>query len=206
MIKKTALLGLSILFSLSSFASELPFFSSDDLTPYWKSDATKYSPTKMTSFELIDKNNQKFTEKEFQSKLSLVNFFFCKCPKICPLMMSRIQEFKKNHANLNLQYVSFSVQAKNDSPAVLTQYAQQHHLDDDWRLITGSLQTIFDLGRNVFKANRLPGKSKVETNTIHSTKLFLIDKSGTLRGIYESEDSKQLELLAKDVAELNKEI
>jgi len=75
---------------------------------------------------------------------------------------------------------------------------------DNWSLLTGPKQEVYDL---VLKEFRLPSQDGglVDSNFIHSEKIILLDKFHVVRGYYNGLDSAAMSDLADDIGKLNLE-
>jgi protein SCO1/2 len=189
-------------FTLQVQALPLPWFSKQDMTPYWPKEQPTLSPATMpTKLRLVDQKNRSIGE--LRAEISLVNFFFTSCPSVCPTMMNQIESYRANlPRDLRLHIYSISVDPKTDQPAKLSAYANRHHLNlSNWSLLTGDRQDIYRIGREVFHADG----SQTSANFIHTTNLYLLDTKHRIRGIYDSKSAKDMALLTKDLKKLSRE-
>ncbi len=139
-------------------------------------------PKKVPAFSFTNQDGKTITNKDYEGKVYVVEFFFTTCPTICPRMnrnMVDIQNHFKNDSNFGI--ASFSIMPEVDTPEVLKSYAERYEItDSDWNLMTGQEETVFNLaniGFNIFVG-------KVEDEEIgfeHSGDFALIDKNGFIR-------------------------
>ncbi|MEM7646014.1 MAG: SCO family protein, partial [Pseudomonadota bacterium] len=158
-------------------------------------------------FTAIKQNNQSLSENDFRGHLSLINFFFVACPKVCPLMMRNVQNLQKTLGSQmsQVQIYSFSVQPEMDTPERLRSYAETYQIDlTNWTLLTGKKKQIYNVGKNMFKADGAVGKQKSEENFIHTQNIYLVDNELNIRGIYNSNDPKDMQQLKEDIDILGK--
>ena len=133
-------------------------------------------------FELTDQNNAKISNKDYEGKVYVLEFFFSTCPSICPRMnknMIQIQnEFLKNG---NFAIASITINPENDTPAVLKEHAKKLGVtSDNWHFLTGNKEDIFNLANKGF--NLYVGENnKAVGNFEHSGLFALIDKKGNIR-------------------------
>ncbi len=185
----------------------LPYFDLQTLTPYWefesKKDNQTYVPATVNSLNVVDQNGTRVTEQSLNGKISLVNFFFCKCGSICPVMMLTIQKLQKQLKQSKSVWIySFSVMPENDTPKVLGKYAKMRKIDlSQWSLLTGDRTEIYRVGREIFKADGAFGKTDA-SSFIHTTNIYVLDDQRRIRGIYDTKNREQMELLTKDVLKL----
>ncbi len=140
-------------------------------------------------------------DDDFKGKIIIADFFFTSCPSICPTLtrsMKRIQD-DFNKTDTILRFVSFTVDPKRDSAVKLKAYGDKYGINHDtWWMLTGEKEKIYDLALHEFKAN-IAQEEGVDTNFIHTDKLFLLDKDRVVRGWYSGLDSTHLDRLMNDV-------
>ncbi len=137
---------------------------------------------KVPGFELIDQDSLLITDKDYLGKVYVVEFFFTRCPSICPVMTENLvnlqEEFKDKDA---FGIASFSITPDYDTPEVLKNYAEKHGIENlDWHLMTGDKEEIYTLandGFNIFAAENADVPGGFE----HSGFFALVDKQGYLR-------------------------
>lgn len=155
---------------------------------------------KMTSPQMVNQFGDTVTLGDLTQKVLVLDFFFTRCPTICPKMaqsMKRLQNsFTKNDSIV--QFISISVDPRHDSVGQLKKWAEKFQIDpDNWWLLTGNRDSIYDFGIKQLKANIAdPG---VDTAFIHTEKFFLLDKERVLRGFYDGLDSVAMKKLVRDV-------
>ena len=166
----------------------LPYYSTNDFTPQWispNSDEYKNIHT-IAPFSFTNQDGKTITNKDFEGKIYVADFFFTTCPSICPILaknMLSVQEKYKDDAAIKL--VSHSVMPWVDSVEVLKEYAMNKNvISDKWHLLTGDRDEIYDLARTSYFADEDFVKTKDESEFIHTENVLLIDKKGRIRGVY----------------------
>lgn len=137
---------------------------------------------KVPSFQFLNQDSLLISEKDYEGKVYIVEFFFTTCPTICPVMNSNLVQIQEEFRDLdNFGVASFTINPEYDTPGVLKKYAEKYGINDlDWHLMTGDRQAIFDLaniGFNIFASENpeVPGGFE------HSGLFALVDKNGYLR-------------------------
>jgi protein SCO1/2 len=187
----------------------LPFFNEASFTPKWISPQSKELKSfhKISDFELVNQNGESVSQKTFENKIYITDFFFTTCPGICPMMtvsMLKVQEEFKNDADVLL--LSHSVTPTIDSIAKLKEYALENGIiDKKWHLVTGDKKEIYDLGRKFYFVEEDLGIPKGIDEFLHTENFVLIDKNKHIRGIYNSLNRASLAQLIVDVKALQKE-
>lgn len=192
-----------------SRVATLPYYNDPAFTPRWiskDSDSLKNFHS-IPDFSLVDQDGATITNKTFENKIYITDFFFTTCPGICPKMttsMSELQkEFEKDDQVLLL---SHSVTPEKDSVPVLKAYAIEKGITSSkWHLVTGPRKQIYDLGRKSYFVEEDLGRQKTEDDFLHTENFVLVDKNRHIRGIYNSLDPNSVKLLVEDVKTLKRE-
>lgn len=164
-----ALLFLAIGFGMSYFKNNL------------------YTVMKVPDFELTDQNNKKITHKDMLGKVYLVEFFFSKCPTICPVMNSNMRAIEEEINNSDFGIISISIDPENDTPEVLKQHADRIGVrSPNWHFLTGDRTYIGNLAD---KFNIYVGDEEDEGESLnHSGMIALVDKEGNVRCRYNKDN------------------
>ena len=119
-------------------------------------------------------------------------FFFTTCPTICPIMnvqMTKLsEEVREMNAENIVQFLSFSIDPKKDTPEALKKYKNLHCSDcSNWDFLTGNEELTHKLGIESFKvfAGR---EEEAEGGYAHSGAFSMVDQDGYLRGVYNITD------------------
>ena len=152
--------------------------------------------------------------KDLAGKVVVVNFFFARCPSVCPKLTANMgllqNAFRKDSKirtkiETNVHLVSMTVNPEHDSFQVLRAYADKFNADHDrWWFLTGAEQDIYNFARNELRVSVQPGDGGAD-DFIHTEKLVLIDKDRYVRGYYNGLDSADLKRCADDVVLLTLE-
>tara|TARA_B100001059_G_C17800087_1_gene565613 strand:+ start:417 stop:1160 length:744 start_codon:yes stop_codon:yes gene_type:complete len=183
-------------------------------------------PKKVPSFSFTDQNGNTVTNKDYEGKVYVLEFFFTTCPTICPRMnrnLVQIQEEFKGFDNFGV--ASFTINPEHDTVEVLKAYAESYKITNpNWHLMTGNEEQIYKLaneGFNLYTAK----DDEAEGGFEHSGNFALIDKNGFIRSrivngnpiiyyngmISEAEKiddegmSEEISILKEDIAKLLKE-
>jgi protein SCO1 len=137
----------------------------------------------LPAFELTNQDGQPVTRDDFKGKVWLADFVYTTCPGPCPMItahMARLQ--RKLPADADVRLVSFSTDPANDTPAVLKAYARKFGAAERWTFLTGPQEKVYDLINHGFmQAVAAPPGAPI----IHSTRMVLVDRNGTVRGFYD---------------------
>ena len=150
-------------------------------------------------FTLTERSGQTVKLADLAGKIWVADFFYTTCPGPCPMLSSRLSDVQKElGSEPDLRLVSISTDPEKDTPEVLTLYAKRFQATDHWLFLTGPKTDIYTLARDGFK---LPIAEPVSPGAqiSHSTRLILIDRTGTVRGFYEATGETGLRDLIRDI-------
>ena len=74
---------------------------------------------KAPDFLLTDQNNKKISNKDMLGKVYVVEFFYARCPTICPVMNNNLKFVDKEINKLISGIISISIDPTNDTPNFL---------------------------------------------------------------------------------------
>ena len=153
-------------------------------------------------FALTERTGQTVKLADFAGQVWVADFFYTTCPGPCPMMTSRLSEVQKQlGTDPRLRLVSISIDPEKDTPAVLKLYAEKFQATDRWLFLTGPKADIYSLARDGFKLP-LAEPATPGAQIIHSTRLILIDQTGTIRGFYEATGETGVRDLIRDIRKL----
>jgi protein SCO1/2 len=137
---------------------------------------------KVPSFSFTNQNGELITNKDYEGKVYIVEFFFTTCPTICPIMNYNLVEIQNSFNEFdNLGFASFTINPLYDTVEVLSDYANQFGITNkNWNLLTGDKEEIYKLandGFNLYTAQEESAAGGFE----HSGNFALIDQEGYIR-------------------------
>ena len=155
-------------------------------------------------FTMTNQNGQTITEKDYENKVYVADFFFTTCPSICPIMtknMFSLQEkLKTKYPEVKL--LSYSVTPEIDTIEQLKRYAIENKVDDKiWNLVTGDKKEIYNLARKSYLVVQNDGNGGPH-DMIHTENFVLIDKENRIRGYYDGTDINEMDRLITEIGML----
>ncbi|MDX1327036.1 MAG: SCO family protein [Arenibacter sp.] len=137
---------------------------------------------KVPEFAFVNQDSLMITNRDYDGKVYLVEFFFTSCPTICPIMNRNLVELQDEFKDFdNFGVASFTIDPENDTPEVLKTYAERYGVTNmDWHFLTGDMKDIYELannGFNIFAAHMPDAPGGFE----HAGLFALIDKNGYIR-------------------------
>lgn len=150
-------------------------------------------------FSFLNQDSVMLTEKNFDNKIYIANFFFTHCPSICPTMQRNLLKvYEKYKGDDRIAFLSHSIDFKYDHPHILKAYASKLGVtNDQWQFVNGSKADIYGIANDymVFAKE----DSNVPGGYDHQGYLVVIDKEKRIRGAYDGTDQEQVEKLLKDL-------
>jgi len=136
-------------------------------------------------FTLTDQNGEPFSTTALKGDVWIASFFFTSCPGACIKLNQAIESLEEEFDTAALQFVSITVQPRYDRPEILRDYARRFAVDPArWHFLTGQPEEIHRVAQDQFLVSAEPGT--------HSSRLVLVDRSGTIRGYYLSIDDADM--------------
>jgi len=187
----------------------LPYYNEATFTPHWINPGDNVLDTfhRISSFTLINQEGKTITERSFEDKIYVVDFFFTACPGICPKLTANMMDIQEEFLNEDdVLLLSHSVTPGRDSVPILKQYAENKGiLSKKWHLVTGTQKEIYKLGRKDYFIEEDLGLNKKEDEFLHTENFVLIDKDRRIRGIYNGLSKTSINQLIADIKTLKME-
>ena len=201
------LISLSIvIISLFYFALKpkktLPIYNPSDVNPELVDSSVQYVRKSHTiaDFSFVNQNGEKITQKNYEGKIYVADFFFTTCGSICPKMttnMVDIQTAIKNNPKVLL--LSHTVLPEIDSVRALKTYALKNGvIDAKWNLVTGDKKEIYTMARKSYLAVKM-GKPEELFDMVHTENFILVDDKRRIRGFYDGTNKKEIQRLIEDI-------
>lgn len=157
-------------------------------------------------FSFINQYGETVTQKNFEGKVYVTDFFFTTCPTICPIMktqMLRVYEKYKEHPEVMI--LSHTLDPKHDSVAVLFDFADRLGVTGNtWQFVTGNQEDIYEIGQSSYMVTAREDPDE-PGGILHSGAFLLVDKEKRIRGIYDGTKPEKVNELLRDIDRLLKE-
>ena len=155
---------------------------------------------KIQDWEFTNQNNKLISQKDYEGKIYVADFFFTTCPTICPVMkdnmvwlQGKIQQYP------DVMLLSHTVIPEIDTPEVLKAYAVEKGVDDKkWNLVTGNKQDIYYIARKSYLAVKTGDASELY-DMVHTENFVLVDKKRRIRGFYDGTNQQDMKRLLEDI-------
>ena len=201
-------IALTVFYQLLSVDKRLPIYSPSDVNPKLVDASVKHIQKNHTiaDFSLTNQNGETITNKQYEGKIYIADFFFTRCKTICIAMaynMSELQDYYKDDADI--LFLSHSVTPVMDSVSVLKAYAESKGvIDGKWNVTTGAKKHIYELARKSYFAVLDEGNGD-ENDFIHTEQFVLVDKDRRIRGYYDGTEKEDMKKIMADIVLLKEE-
>lgn len=157
-------------------------------------------------FSFTNQNGKTITQKDYEGKIYVSDFFFTTCPSICVPMgenMAWLQEQIKDNPKVML--LSHTVMPDIDTPEVLKAYAvKKGVIDSKWNLVTGDKKDIYYIARKSYLAVKTTDSSELY-DMVHTENFVLVDAKRRIRGFYDGTKPEEVKRLLEDINYLSAE-
>ncbi|WP_289663896.1 SCO family protein [Flavobacterium panacagri] len=186
----------------------LPIYNPADVNPELVDSTVQYKSKYHTiaDFSFVNQNGDTITQKNYEGKIYVADFFFTTCGSICPKMTTNLEEVQKAVINNpKVMLLSHTVFPEVDSVSVLKAYAIKHGVvDSKWNLVTGDKKEIYTMARKSYLAVKL-GRPDQLYDMVHTENFVLVDQKRRVRGFYDGTNKEDMKRLLEDIEFLSKE-
>jgi protein SCO1/2 len=195
----TALLGVALLLAACDKREAVEMLQ----PPATPTPLQKYWP--LPDFALTERSGQPLHLSDLAGKVWVADFFYTSCPGPCPALTSRLRDVQKELGPApDVRLVSISVDPEKDTPDVLQVYADRFKAGEGWLFCTGAKDAVYQLAHDGFKLPIAAGTPEAGP-IVHTTRLILVDRTGTVRGFYEGTTADGVRDLVRDLRALLEE-
>lgn len=210
-IKYRKFIGVFLVFSIITIylfyaalkpGKSLPIFNPSDVNPELVDSTVQYISKYHTiaDFSFVNQNGKTITQKDYEGKVYVADFFFTTCGSICPKMTTNLAEVQKAIVNNpKVMLLSHTVFPETDSVPVLKAYAIKNGvIDSKWNLVTGDKKAIYTMARKSYLAVKL-GKPEQLYDMVHTENFVLVDTKRRVRGFYDGTKKEDMKRLIEDI-------
>lgn len=180
----------------------LPIFNPADVNPELVDSTVQYKSKYHTiaDFSFVNQNGKTITQKEYEGKIYVADFFFTTCGSICPKMTTNLVEVQNAFLNNpKVLILSHSVLPDVDDVAKLKAYAIKNGVNDKkWNLVTGNKAAIYRMARKSYLAVK-QGKPDELYDMVHTENFVLVDTKRRVRGFYDGTKKEEIQRLIADI-------
>ena len=193
---------LALFYSALKPKKNLPIYNPSMVNPELVDSTIQYISKYHTiaDFSFTNQNGKTITQKDYEGKIYVADFFFTTCGSICPKMTTNLVEVQKAFSNNpNVMLLSHTVFPETDSVSVLKKYAIKNGvIDSKWNLVTGDKKEIYRMARKSYLAVKL-GKPEEFYDMVHTENFVLVDTKRRVRGFYDGTKKVEIKRLIEDI-------
>jgi protein SCO1/2 len=158
------------------------------------------------AFSYFNQDSILVSDKDFDNKIYVSDFFFTSCNTICPIMhRNMLNVYNKYKGDSKVKFLSHTIDIKYDLPSRLKKYATKLGVEgNQWEFVHGSRDSIFNIAAKSYLV------AAYEDNTdpqglVHQGWFILVDTKKRIRGAYDGTKEQQVKQLMLDMDILLKE-
>ncbi len=193
---------LSLFYSALKPNKSLPIYNPADVNPELVDSTVQYIANKhrIADFSFTNQNGKTITQKDYEGKIYVADFFFTTCGSICPKMTTNLVEVQKEFLhNPKVMLLSHSVLPDIDDVPILKAYAERNGvIDSKWNLVTGDKKAIYTMARKSYLAVK-QGKPNELYDMVHTENFVLVDTKRRVRGFYDGTKKEEMTRLIEDI-------
>ncbi|MEN2486528.1 SCO family protein [Flavobacterium sp. B11] len=199
---------ISLFYSALKPKKTLPIYNPADVNPELVDSTVQYKSKYHTiaDFSFINQNGDTITQKDYEGKIYVADFFFTTCGSICPKMSTNLVDVQKAVLNNpKVMLLSHTVFPEVDSVSVLKAYAIKYGVvDSKWNLVTGDKKEIYKMARKSYLAVKM-GRPDQLYDMVHTENFVLVDQKRRVRGFYDGTNKQDIKRLLEDIEFLSQE-
>lgn len=189
----------------SSHNKELPILGEKEIISTSK-DGIAQSDTsyhRIPQFRFVDQDSNWISNEDLKGKIYLADFFFTRCPTICPIMSKHMLEVAKHFQHEpRFAILSHTIDPDHDTPSVLKTYAQKLGAPDLWKFVNGPKSTVYDIAGSAGYFSFATASPESPGGFDHSGVFTLIDEKGHVRGVYSGIEMDSVKVAIQDIQQL----
>ncbi len=197
-----SIIVISLFYSALKPKKSLPIYNPADVNPELVDTTVQYIANKhrIADFSFTNQNGKTITQKDYEGKVYVADFFFTTCGSICPKMTTNLVDVQKAFLNNpKVKILSFTVMPDVDSVSVLKEYAKINGvIDSKWNLVTGDKKAIYTMARKSYLAVK-QGKPEEQFDMVHTENFVLVDTKKRVRGFYDGTKKEDIQKLIEDI-------
>ena len=181
----------------------LPYFNTVSLTPVWDKPVHKIPP-----YAFINQFGDTISQKDYEGKIYIANFFFTTCPGICPRLTKNMLLLQdKYEHDATVMFLSHTVMPWVDTPEVLATYALKNKINTkQWHLVTGDKEALYNIARTGYFADQDFTATSDDDSFIHTENFVLVDTNGHIRGVYNGTLEIEVDRIERHIELLKSEL
>jgi len=181
---------------------ELPILGEQEIISTLKDGITQMDTLyhHIPEFRFVDQDSNWISNEDLTGKIYLADFFFTRCPTICPIMSKNMLEVAKHFQHEpRFAIISHTIDPDHDTPSVLKTYAQKLGAPDLWKFVNGPKSTVYDIAGAAGYFSFATESPESPGGFDHSGVFTLVDGKGHVRGVYSGIEMDSVKVAIQDI-------
>ena len=156
-------------------------------------------------FTAVNQEGAVLGARELTGSIWVANFFFSRCPNVCPALTARMAGLQAVSGRRlpQLKLVSFTIDPEFDTPDVLRAYGEKYGADfGRWSFLRAERSELEGAITRGLLQNLDMGDRKDLNTVMHSSYLVLVDRQARVRGFYRLSEASSIEQVMQDAEAL----
>lgn len=151
-------------------------------------------------FRFVDQDSNLIDNEGLKGKIYLADFFFTRCPTICPIMSKHMLEIAKHFQHEpRFAILSHTIDPDHDTPAILKIYAQKLGAPDLWKFVNGPKSKVYTIAGDAGYFSFATESPQSPGGFDHSGVFTLVDGKGHVRGVYSGIEMDSVQVAIQDI-------
>ena len=141
----------------------------------------------LPDFRLTTQHGREVTRADLLGRPLVLSAIFSTCTGPCPAISANVHALQEELADVDVRFVSVSVDPERDTPEVLLRYAERFGADPErWLFLTGGWEEVRDFVQGGMFLSAVPDpEAPLGQQVTHDTRLLVVDRHGLRRGWYD---------------------
>lgn len=185
--------------------TKLPIYGNKTLTGTYSNRMGEKIPDtlfhQIDPFTLTNQRGEAVDVLATDTCLSVVNFFYTRCPSFCTHMNDEMNRVAERFASNELvRFYTITVDTAYDTPDVLKAYSATYTPEKKkWHFLTGGEADVYQIARNGFLVDAVQDTTRPKTTFLHSSSLILVDTHRRIRGYYDANEKAEVDRLIDEI-------
>lgn len=186
----------------SSISDRLPILGEREITET-DMGGTKVMDTlyhTIPDFALMDQDSNIVSKNTLKGKIYLADFFFTRCPTICPVTSRNLLQVAKHFVNEpRVVIVSHTIDPTYDRPYVLKRYAAELGAPSKWLFLNGPKAEVYKLAGAGGYFSFAQEDPNAAGGFDHSGAFTLVDTAFRVRAVYDGTKTDSIPKIIADI-------
>lgn len=159
-------------------------------------------------FSFVNQDGKPVTDKDFEGKVYVAEYFFTNCTGICPRMNANLKQvYERFKDEKDFRILSHTCDPERDSVPQLRKYANTLGVNTStWIFVTGRKDSLYKAARTSYTLDDPANNLKsIDDVFLHTEFWALVNKKGQVKRIYDGLLQSEVEKMMHDIEGMLKE-